>query len=284
MAKHFDSAGKRFIDADPLAWLRFFGLKGQAARVLDSDLTTSLTADRVLEVSDPDYLAHFEILSSSEPGDIHRYMAYCVAIGFKHQLPVETLLIMLRRAADGPAFTGEFIFNNISFRYHVVRIWEIPSDQFLLGPLSMLPLAPLSRVRGGSLPTLIRDMQERVTLEATPSVQKDLWTMTNLVLGMIMSRTQSDVLLKGVFHMLDLRVSDTYQAILEEGEAIGEAKGKAEGRAEGLREALLRTGTRRFGAPSESSVAAIQAITSIDELDRLIDRLLDVETWADLLS
>mgnify|MGYP001545759608 CR=1 FL=1 len=85
-------------------------------------------------------------------------------------------------------------------------------------------------------------MQDRVTLEATPSVQKDLWTMTNLVLGMIMSRAQSDILLKGVFQMLDLRASDTYQAILEEREAKGEV--------DGIRRTLMRTGTRRFGAPS----------------------------------
>jgi len=87
--------------------------------------------------------------------------------------------------------------------------------------------------------------------------------------------------------MLDLRVSSTYQAILEEGEAIGAAKGKAEGKAEGNREGtrrfIMRIGVRRFGPPSASVQAQIDAIESEEELDQLVDRLLDVETWDDLL-
>ena len=45
----------------------------------------------------------------------------------------------------------------------------------------------------------------------------------------------------------------------------------------------MRIGVRRFGPPSASVQAQIDAIESEEELDQLVDRLLDVETWDDLL-
>jgi predicted transposase YdaD len=95
-----------------------------------------------------------------------------------------------------------------------------------------------------------------------------------------MNRQQTARLLKGVVAMLDLRESDTYQEILEEGEARGLIKGEAQGK----REFLRRIGSRRFGAPGDAELATLAAITQDSELDRLADRLFDVENWHDLLA
>ena len=53
---------------------------------------------------------------------------------------------------------------------------------------------------------------------------------------------------------------------------------------EGERRSVIRTGSRRFGAPDQAVRARLEAITSPDELDRLLDRLFDVESWDDLLA
>lgn len=65
-----------------------------------------------------------------------------------------------------------------------------------------------------------------------------------------------------------MRESTTYQAIL----------------AEEARAILFRQGTKRFGPPSTETRAAIEAVTEIERLEALADRLLDVESWDDLLA
>jgi hypothetical protein len=66
--------------------------------------------------------------------------------------------------------------------------------------------------------------------------------------------------------------SDTYQAILDEGEVRG------------LHRMLLRQGRKRFGAPDPATQAALTAITDLDRLQRMAERLLDVASWQDLLQ
>lgn len=73
-----------------------------------------------------------------------------------------------------------------------------------------------------------------------------------------------------------MKESDTYQAILEEGEVRGEVKGE--------RNALLRLGSKRFGQPDEATLATLQAITTVERLEQLMDRLLEAESWAELLN
>jgi len=79
-----------------------------------------------------------------------------------------------------------------------------------------------------------------------------------------------------------MKESSTYQAILEEGKAEGKAEGKVEGKVEGraegkvegrveeARNLLLLLGTKRFGAPSAHTQAAIEAVGSVARLERLV--------------
>ena len=80
-------------------------------------------------------------------------------------------------------------------------------------------------------------------------------------------------------------IADSFR---EEGEARGEAqglvKGRVEGRAQGSRETILRLARRRFGEPDSATLDALQAIVDLDRLVRITDRVLDAESWADLLS
>ena len=65
MSKPFDAAIKRLVEADPTAWLHFLGLPGEQAELMDADLATVIAeADRILRVTNPDYLAHIELQAS----------------------------------------------------------------------------------------------------------------------------------------------------------------------------------------------------------------------------
>jgi len=69
-----------------------------------------------------------------------------------------------------------------------------------------------------------------------------------------------------------MQESDTYLAILDEG-AEKEA-----------RKLVLRLGQQRFGPPSEAVLAALTAITDLERLERVFDRLLQARDWQDLLN
>ena len=77
-----------------------------------------------------------------------------------------------------------------------------------------------------------------------------------------------------------MKESVFYQMILEEGEARGVAKGEVNE----ARRVLLRQGCRRFGPSEPDIVATIEAIGSIERLEGLLDRILDVSGWEELLA
>ncbi len=77
-----------------------------------------------------------------------------------------------------------------------------------------------------------------------------------------------------------MRESSTYQAILQE----GRVEGRDEGRKEEARSLLLRLGRQRFGAADARTLKAVESAKSIEELERLANRLLKAESWSELLS
>ena len=69
-----------------------------------------------------------------------------------------------------------------------------------------------------------------------------------------------------------MRESSTYQAIIEEGQV------------EGIRKTLFIQGAKRFGPADTSTRRRIESINSVERLERLSERLLDVSTWDELLA
>ena len=57
----------------------------------------------------------------------------------------------------------------------------------------------------------------------------------------------------------------------------------AKGRAEEARNLILRLGAKRFGQPDAQMQATIDAVTSVEQLEQLAERLLEVESWQELL-
>ncbi|MFO0951364.1 MAG: DUF4351 domain-containing protein [Isosphaeraceae bacterium] len=69
-----------------------------------------------------------------------------------------------------------------------------------------------------------------------------------------------------------MRESVTYQRVLNEG------------RAEEGRKIILRQATRRFGPPSEPTRARLEAVSDLDRLEALADRVLTAVDWDDLFA
>ena len=61
-------------------------------------------------------------------------------------------------------------------------------------------------------------------------------------------------------------------------------KSRQEGREEEARSLLILMGRKRLGEPGKETEARIAVIADRERLERLCQRVLDVETWEDLLA
>ena len=188
-------------------------------------------------------------------------------------------------------FTGEPF--DVALHYRCVRVWQVPSENWLSGGLGLLPLAPLGDVRPEELPAVIAQMKQRLEPTLPASRQAELWSATYILMGLRYERALIQTLMQGVVTMKE---SVTYQAILEEGMAegraigeargvaIGEAKGKAEGQAEEARKILLLLGRDQFGQPSATEQSVLEGLTDVSRLEELTVRLKHAASWQELLD
>ncbi len=177
MSKPFDPTLKHLFEARPIDGLRYVGLSvTDPVAVIDADLSTvSAEADKVIRVGgDNPWLAHLECQANYERRLGNRMLRYNVLLGDRHDLPVDSTVILLRPQADGPAMTGRLRFDvhgveYLDFRYRVVRAWEQSVEVVLAGGLGTLPLAPLCDVPPERLPEVIGLMETRLRQEVVPA-------------------------------------------------------------------------------------------------------------------
>lgn len=285
MAQPFDITLKHLLEARPADCLRLVGLPTTApVEVIDADLATVIAeADKVLRVKDrPSWLMHFELQSNYDASLPERMLRYNVLLKVRHELPVRSVVILLRPRADGPEMTSEVRHvladrPYLRFEYQVLRLWQKPVAEVLAGGVGTLPLAPLAAVTPDELPGVIQRMKERFRAETPPSEQATLWTSTFVLMGLRYDPALTIELVKGVQEMED---STTYQWIIEKGKKLGEEHGAA---LEAQR-ILLRLGARAFGDPDAATKAVVAGIGDPQRLEALILRVGEVKGWPELLA
>lgn len=307
MAGPFDSIVKELLLHNPASLLQMLNLPvGEAVTSENTDLSTSSrSADILLKVAIPDYLVQIEMQTTYDQNMPKRLLEYRVLCGMRYEtLPqMQSVLLLMRPAADGSALTGLLASGDFRFTYQIVRLWELDVEAALSQPVHLLPMAPLCAVPAEGLPHLLLRMQQRLQEEAVPSAEcREIWARTRFLLGLKMSTDQAETLMGGI--MLDLRDSTTYMATLEEGMRKGLHEGMRKGKQEGLHEGiqkgkqeglreggleearrvLLRLGQKRLGAASSEVAARIEAMREVEEIESLLERVLDVAGWDELLS
>jgi predicted transposase YdaD len=282
VAKPFDASAKKLVDYDPVAFLKLAGLPGERAEIVDSDMkTVELAAGRLMQVLEPRYLAHFEFQAQYDPTVARRARSYNLHADDKYDQEVYSNIVLLREAADGPAMTGTFQRPCLSFNYHVIRLWELAPEMLLTGPPALWPLAPIANVPKADVPAVIRRIGEQVVSDVPVGDQEFVWTETYFILGLKYKRTELQESIKGVLAMIDMRESDTYLAVLEEGEERGLERGREQGQLVGKEGLVERQIRRRIGAVPPAALARIGRLSS-QQLDDLGEALLDFATAADL--
>ena len=282
MAKPFDASMRFLLATDPASWMAFANLvPDRPASVVDSNLSTvSAEADAAIRIDGPTpWLAHFEFQSGADRALGLRLLRYNVMLGYRDDLPVKTVAILLRPEANSPTLSGScrILAPDGSliheFHYGVVRVWEKTPEEILSGGLGPLPLAPLTAREERDLPGLIRRMEDRIGREASKAEAGELWTATSVLMGLRYSNALTAQLLRGVRAMEE---SVTYQAIV--------AKGRDRGRIEEARRILLRQERRRFGEPTLETVTSLEGLEDLDRIESLIDRVFEASGWSDLTA
>ncbi len=289
MAKQYDASLNDLIGASPDDWAAYFarlaGIPPGPAEAFDTDLATTVQADRVFRIGGTvPAVLHLELEANGRLGIPRELLRYNTLIDHHYDLPVETVLILMRPKARANDQTGAYVRHGASgpiteFRYHIERVWERPADHWLTAGIGLAPLALLTDEASADLDDAVARFHKRVyDPSVAPAIRQNVVGSSYILCGL----RYDDVQITKVFERfsMTLEESTTYQAIL----AKGAIKGKAEGQLQSLRATLRRQGAKKFGAPTAEVSAALDAITDVPRLERMTDRVLDATDWADLLS
>jgi len=304
MSQPRDTASKGLADHDPEAFVRMIlrqlgrEVHGEIVTV-DSDLkTANLTADRVFRIDEPlPWLLVVESLGCRDPQILPRMDCYNAYAGYKYRLPAWSVLVLLSPKAElGDLITGYFEMSlpwqqagggsYRVFRFQVMRLWEIPWEEWLKGPASMLPFALLGKYPDEQVGNVVNQISRRIHQEVPLEVEIKLRAYAVFLIGV---RFPLEVIMSMFPDLTDLlRESSTYKFAIDQGRAEGLNEGRIagmnEGRIEQALRMLLQAGGRRFGeAPTEVRVA-LEQIHDAEKLERLFQRHWDVASWSELLA
>src|SRR5207253_3561115 len=101
VSKPFDATTRYLLEAHPDSWPGYVGSAGGwPVRVIDSELSTITSeSDKVLRVEAPEpWLLHIELQSSYDSTLARRLLRYNVLLDGCHDLPVQSVAVLLRAA------------------------------------------------------------------------------------------------------------------------------------------------------------------------------------------
>ena len=293
MSHPFDAAGKDLLETDPVAVAGLLGIVRPPGGIalVDAELSTvTAAADKVLRIADErPWMLHVEIQSSGDRSILRRMLQYNALLHARHGLPVDSVVILLVPAADAEEITGRYRSSGPygppwEFRYRVVRVWKLEAEALLQGPRSLLPRAPIARVSRRKVRGVLRDVVERLKTDATADEANRLFTALGVFLQLRYDAMTAEELIEKMPEARDLPV---FKKWIDEGVAQGRSQGLSQGlsrgRILGERDLLRRLATKKFGAPEARHQTVLDAIDTVERLELLSERLLDSNSWDELL-
>jgi hypothetical protein len=179
MAKPFDATLNSLIDGHVSDWAGFLaarcGVPMGAVTPLDTDLSVTLQPDRLFRIDGPfPAVLHLELESTSRLGIPRELLRYNAFAHHLTDLPVESLLVLLRPKANAGDQTGEYVVAGpaagpvVRFRYTVVRVWqESVTDLLAAGP-GVAPLALLTNEAAADLPAAFARFRDSLRAASVP--------------------------------------------------------------------------------------------------------------------
>jgi hypothetical protein len=274
--KPFDRILKSFADEAPELFLRLLGLVPAGIKPDIQALRPETAPPMVL----PDYVAVVRIgagdpiifhaeFQSNYYRDVPRDMArYGGSLAWQHQMPVESVLVMLRpdRVPSAIPEVGHYNIGetHTTHPFKVLRLWEIdPAPVLETNNPKLLPWA-----------LLLKSTDEQVLkIASIVARQEDDEAVGRfLTLGCIRyDRDSLNEMLGGAKMGLMRAILDGKMMEVERAQAA--AQGEELGRAAEARKLLRLLLRKHF--PELESLAQIDAISSVDALEAIIESVLD---------
>jgi hypothetical protein len=282
MSKPFDAMLNTLIDGHEYDWAGYFGARAGITpgivTSLDTDLSSTLQADRLFRIDGPTpAVLHLELESTGKLGRPAQLLRYNVAAWGTTGLPVHSVLIVLRPKANASDLTGEYevLAANgqpyLTFRYTVVRLWQESVESLLNAGPGIAPLALLTDEAEANLPAAFIRFKDRLRSDKVPdNVERVLLGSVFILCGLRYTLDRIVNLYRDM--SMTLEDSTTYQFILNKGQAKEAQK------------LLLRFAEKRFGSTPSAAEAAILAISDLDRLERMADRVNEATNWEELLA
>jgi hypothetical protein len=281
MSLKFDATLKGTVLEDTAGYAVRFGLPaGKPAFLLNVDLSTLTAAtDAAIGVGDPlEEIADLNFQSGPDPKLPDRVLLYNSALRYRYAVPVRSIVVLMRSKADHPNLTGLLAYGDadhrLELRYEVVRLWMQSAESFLTGSLGLVPLAVL-----GKLP------EERSAEEAIRDIVQQIETR----LLSELPRERAAVFMRAAVILASTRLekenlSRIFQGVGLMGEVAASDYFTEQGVITGRQESLIQLGRRKFGHADESAEAVLKSIADLDRLRRMMDVILTVNNWDELIS
>src|SRR4051794_25601633 len=183
---------------------------------------------------------------------------YRAVLHHQYQIPVRTLIVPLRPAADHTHLTGLHSYgpeaNRVECRYEVLRLWQQPPELFLDHGAGLLPLATLARLpddvaTAAAVAEIVRRIDER--LAGLPEGEGlRILSGAYILAGLRVGRGSLSQIF-GRYGMI--KHTNAYDEMVY----LGELRG--------LRRAILRQSQSKLGPPSAEQQ---EALTQIEDDER----------------
>jgi len=201
-----------------------------------------------------------------------RILLYNVLAYRQTGLPVRSVGVLLRSNAQRANQTDRVEYEDLSFRFRIVKVWELPAEDLLQAGNGLLPLAvlgkpPVGMTRAQALPAQTERIIARARAEAGPRAP-EVVTAACILAGMHSNLDTLRSTFQGALSMIE---SSAFQLI----EDLANERL--------LREILLEQGTAKYGPPTDEQAAQLAAIQNLPRLRRLTLRFVKVNSWEALL-
>ena len=232
------------------------------------DRAQERTADNLFRVRSASATAavHVEVERDWRPEMPRRLFEYASAAVMATDLPVSSIVVLLRRGGRPPQGAGVYRIPGVSgtafvFRYRVVALWQLDARQMRarLGPLG----APFCVALRGADEAFVRGLAEEV--RTTPQLSEQDRETTTRLLCLVTAVILGDEAARRIFYMESIIQDPNVQRMIRE----WKNEGRAEGRAEEARASLYR-------------VLAVRALSVTPDLRARIDGEADrarLEAW-----
>ena len=277
MKADYDQAFKILVDLNPNDWALLAGLTvvNNAAGMETELPERNRHLDRLIRVSDDqgDIAVHLEFQAGKSGNRVPiRLIDYSIGVTEKYRLPVHSCVVLLRRPADSPVLTGAYkqrsrgVMPYLTFRYRVVRLWQVPVNTLLLPGSSVAVAAVLAD--HGTLPAdeIAEQIAACINVILDIDTRAMLFTIAYNLAGLRFNDSQADIMFGREISVLE-KYSSTVQATLRRGEA----------------RLLLTSAEQIFGAPSQEILDKVRNAKSKKLVEWTV-RIRTAQSWAELVT